>query len=35
MHEAALAGPLDPVYRRRREAFLALLVEHVLEREAG
>ncbi|CAM0998296.1 GAF sensor-containing diguanylate cyclase/phosphodiesterase [Rhodanobacter sp. Root179] len=35
MHEAALAGPLDPVYRRRREAFLALLVEHVLEREGG
>jgi diguanylate cyclase (GGDEF)-like protein len=30
MHRAALAGPSDPGYRREREAFLALLVEHVL-----
>jgi diguanylate cyclase (GGDEF)-like protein len=30
MHRAALAGPFDPGYRREREAFLALLVEHVL-----
>ncbi|WP_447733616.1 diguanylate cyclase domain-containing protein [Rhodanobacter soli] len=30
MHRAALAGPSDPDYRREREAFLALLVEHVL-----
>ncbi|WP_027484830.1 diguanylate cyclase [Rhodanobacter sp. OR87] len=31
MHKAALAGPADPGYRREREAFLALLVEHVLD----
>jgi hypothetical protein len=31
MHRAALAGPSDLEYRRAREAFLALLVEHVLE----
>ncbi|EIM00565.1 EAL domain-containing protein [Rhodanobacter thiooxydans] len=31
MHRAALAGPADPVYRREREAFLALLVGHVLD----
>ena len=30
MHIAAMAGPFDPGYRREREAFLALLVEHVL-----
>lgn len=30
MHDAALSGPSDPEYRRRRQAFLALLVEHVL-----
>lgn len=30
MHAAAVAGPLDPTYRQQREAFLALLVEHVL-----
>ncbi|WP_153021711.1 EAL domain-containing protein, partial [Rhodanobacter sp. FW510-T8] len=30
MHVAAMAGPFDPGYRREREAFLALLVEHVL-----
>jgi hypothetical protein len=30
MHRAALAGPSDPGYRHEREAFLALLVEHVL-----
>ncbi|GAA0888320.1 hypothetical protein GCM10009121_12010 [Rhodanobacter soli] len=30
MHRAALAGPSDLGYRREREAFLALLVEHVL-----
>lgn len=34
MHEAALAGPLDPAYRRQRDVFLALLVEHVLGRES-
>lgn len=31
MHVAAEAGPLDPTYRRQREAFLALLVRHVLD----
>jgi diguanylate cyclase (GGDEF)-like protein len=31
MHKAALDGPADPGYRREREAFLALLVQHVLD----
>jgi diguanylate cyclase (GGDEF)-like protein len=31
MHEAAMAGPLDTGYRRRREAFLSLLIGHVLD----
>lgn len=30
MHMAAVAGPMDPAYRLQREAFLSLLVEHVL-----
>ncbi|WEN16700.1 diguanylate cyclase [Rhodanobacter sp. AS-Z3] len=30
MHNAAMAGPQDPGYREQRQAFLALLVEHVL-----
>ncbi len=33
MHEAAMAGPFDPDYRRLREAFLALLTEHLLGEE--
>ncbi|HWU78153.1 MAG TPA: diguanylate cyclase [Rhodanobacter sp.] len=33
MHKAAMAGPLDPDYRRQREAFLSLLIEHVLDEE--
>ena len=32
MHKAAMAGPLDPAYRRQREAFLALLIKHVLDK---
>ena len=35
MHRAALAGPADPIYRREREAFLALLVGHVLDNLQG
>lgn len=35
MHRAALAGPADPAYRREREAFLALLVGHVLDNLQG
>jgi diguanylate cyclase (GGDEF)-like protein len=31
MHEAALKGPQDPFYRRRREEFLGALVAHVLQ----
>lgn len=33
MHVAASAGPSDSGYRRRREAFLALLTRHVLREE--
>ncbi len=33
MHAAAMGGPLDPSYRRQRDVFLALLVEHVLGQE--
>jgi diguanylate cyclase (GGDEF)-like protein len=33
MHVAASAGPFDPTYHRQREAFLGLLIEHVLDEE--
>lgn len=29
MHAAAIGGPMDPLYRQAREAFLALLIERV------
>ncbi|MEO9078467.1 MAG: EAL domain-containing protein [Rhodanobacter sp.] len=31
MHDAAMAGPLDSVYRRQREVFLSLLIKLVLD----
>ncbi|MEO9214669.1 MAG: diguanylate cyclase [Rhodanobacter sp.] len=34
MHEAAMGGPSDPDYHSKREAFLALLRERVLDEEA-
>ncbi len=33
MHAAAVQGPSNPAYRREREQFLALLIEHVLADE--
>ena len=35
MHVAALEGPSAPAFHRQREAFLALLVERVLEEEVS
>ncbi len=29
MHEASVAGPLDPFYRRQRDTFVSLMIEHV------
>jgi diguanylate cyclase (GGDEF)-like protein len=33
MHAAAIAGPLDPLYRHKREQFIALLVEQMRAEE--
>ncbi|TAL87576.1 MAG: diguanylate cyclase [Rhodanobacter sp.] len=30
MHEASVAGPMDPLYRHQREAFVSQMIEHVL-----
>ncbi len=35
MHVSALAGPSAPAFHRQREAFLALLVERVLDEEVS
>ena len=34
MHTAAINGPLDPLYRSKREQFIALLVDQVRREEA-
>lgn len=35
MHAAAMAGPVDPVYRQACDAFLTRLTEHAMREERG